>query len=116
MVPPSSHRISRVRRYSGTARRRLSSPTGLSPSLDGFSIPLRSTSCMACSGPNTTVKNWVWPLPLSLATTHGISVDFFSSGYLDVSVPQVPRSVPMDSVQAPWFFTMGVAPFGNLRI
>ena len=33
----------------------------------------------------------VWPLPLSLATTRGISVDFFSSRYLDVSVPGVPR-------------------------
>ena len=32
----------------------------------------------------------VWPPPLSLATTRGISVDFFSSGYLDVSVPRVP--------------------------
>jgi hypothetical protein len=28
-------------------------------------------------------------LPLSLATTHGISFDFFSSRYLDVSVPWV---------------------------
>ena len=28
----------------------------------------------------------VWPLPLSLATTRGISVVFFSSTYLDVSV------------------------------
>ena len=27
--------------------------------------------------------------PLSLAATKGISVDFSSSGYLDVSVPQV---------------------------
>ncbi len=27
--------------------------------------------------------------PLSLAATQGISVDFFSSGYLDVSVPRV---------------------------
>ncbi len=27
--------------------------------------------------------------PRSLATTRGISVDFCSSGYLDVSVPQV---------------------------
>ena len=27
--------------------------------------------------------------PLSLATTNGISVDFFSSGYLDVSVLRV---------------------------
>ena len=32
----------------------------------------------------------VWPLPRSLATTSGISVDFFSSGYLDVSLPRVP--------------------------
>ena len=33
----------------------------------------------------------VWPPPLSLATTRGISVDFFSSRYLDVSVPGVPH-------------------------
>ena len=32
----------------------------------------------------------VSPLPLSLATTRRISFDFFSSGYLDVSVPRVP--------------------------
>ena len=32
----------------------------------------------------------VWPAPLSLATTRGISVDFFSSPYLDVSVREVP--------------------------
>ena len=31
----------------------------------------------------------VWPLPRSLATTSGISVDFFSSPYLDVSVQAV---------------------------
>ena len=29
---------------------------------------------------------------LSLATTHEIDVSFFSSGYLDVSVPRVPFS------------------------
>ena len=34
----------------------------------------------------------VSPPPLSLATTHGISVDFFSSPYLDVSVREVPRA------------------------
>ena len=33
----------------------------------------------------------VWPLPRSLATTSGISVDFFSSPYLDVSVQAVPH-------------------------
>ena len=32
----------------------------------------------------------VWPLSLSLATTHKISVDFSSSPYLDVSVQEVP--------------------------
>ena len=32
----------------------------------------------------------VWPPPRSLATTSGISVDVFSSPYLDVSVQRVP--------------------------
>ena len=32
----------------------------------------------------------VWPAPLSLATTRGISVDYFSSAYLDVSLRRVP--------------------------
>ena len=32
----------------------------------------------------------VWPLPISLATTLGISFDFSSSPYLDVSVREVP--------------------------
>ena len=32
----------------------------------------------------------VWPFPLSLATTRGISIDFSSSPYLDVSVQAVP--------------------------
>ena len=32
----------------------------------------------------------VWPLPRSLATTYGISFDFSSSPYLDVSVQAVP--------------------------
>ena len=31
----------------------------------------------------------VWALPRSLAATQGISFDFFSSAYLDVSVRQV---------------------------
>ena len=32
----------------------------------------------------------VWALPRSLAATQGITIVFFSSGYLDVSVHQVP--------------------------
>ena len=38
--------------------------------------------------------------PLSLAATKGISVDFFSSGYLDVSVLQVRSHTPMYSVHS----------------
>ena len=39
----------------------------------------------------------VWPLPLSLATTSGISFDFSSSPYLDVSVQGVPLDILFDS-------------------
>ena len=58
----------------------------------------------------------VWPLPLSLATTRGISVDVFSSPYLDVSVQAVPRVRLFDSTHAAWILSMRVAPFGNPRI
>ena len=40
----------------------------------------------------TVLLRSVWPPPLSLAATRGISVDFSSSGYLDVSLPRVPRT------------------------
>ena len=38
------------------------------------------------------VECMVWALPSSLAATGGISFDYSSSGYLDVSVPRVPSS------------------------
>ena len=42
-------------------------------------------------GPTTPVRHAapVWALPVSLATTRGIIVIFFSSPYLDVSVQEV---------------------------
>ena len=55
----------------------------------------------------------VWPPPLSLATTRGISVDVFSSPYLDVSVQAVPHVRLFDS---PYVTLRWVSPFGNLRI
>ena len=55
----------------------------------------------------------VWPPPLSLATTRGISVDVFSSPYLDVSVQAVPHVRLFDS---PYVTSRWVSPFGNLRI
>ena len=55
----------------------------------------------------------VWPLPRSLATTSGISVDVFSSPYLDVSVQAVPLTYLFYSVCDTFRW---VSPFGNLRI
>ena len=58
----------------------------------------------------------VWPLPLSLATTRGISVDVFSSPYLDVSVQAVPHVHLFDSMHVTVVLPQWVSPFGNLRI
>ena len=53
-------------------------------------------------------RAWVWARPLSLAATRGISVDFSSSGYLDVSVPRVVLPRPMRSGMG----CRGIAPGG----
>ena len=58
----------------------------------------------------------VWPNPLSLATTRGISVDVFSSPYLDVSVQAVPYVHLFDSMHVDTVLPYRVSPFGNLRI
>ena len=54
----------------------------------------------------------VWAAPASLAATRGISVDFFSSGYLDVSVPRVGLPASGDPRHNAW----GVVPFGIPRV
>ena len=58
----------------------------------------------------------VWPPPLSLATTRGISVDFFSSPYLDVSVQAVPLIRLWIQRMMHEYYSMRIAPFGYLRI
>ena len=58
----------------------------------------------------------VWPLPRSLATTCGISVDVFSSPYLDVSVQAVPHVHLFCSMHVTGVLLQWVSPFGNLRI
>ena len=67
------------------------SSTGLSPSLINlsklFDYLFRYYSRSPYPKP---VTGLVWAPPISLATTLGITVVFFSSGYLDVSVPRVP--------------------------
>jgi hypothetical protein len=78
-------------------------------------VPVTSTTTQLCNFPTrrqtdhdkpynprtTTTAVYhiarVWALPFSLATTQGIEVSFLSSGYLDVSVPQLASSCPMYS-------------------
>ena len=92
MVPLHSLRIPRARRYSGFCYPVL--PFAYETiTLFGSSsqrIQLDSTVVYAVHTLSTLL--WVvWPLPLSLATTYGISFDFSSSAYLDVSVRRVPH-------------------------
>ena len=58
----------------------------------------------------------VWPLPRSLATTGGISVDFSSSPYLDVSVQAVPLICLCIQHMMTRLSSCRIAPFGHPRI
>ena len=103
MVPPASHRISRVPRYSGTNYLLSASPTRLSLSSVPLSIGFGSPT-FRCRPPSTPAvrRPPVWPLTSSLATTKVIEFSFFSSGYLDVSLPRVPSYDPMNSDHGDW--------------
>ena len=92
MVPPSSHRVSRVRRYSGYGWLSRLFVYGVLTLYDASShtLQLKLNIPSAVQTPDVLLL-LVWPLPRSLATTDGISVDVFSSPYLDVSVQAVPH-------------------------
>ena len=117
MVPPASHRVPRVPRYSGY------SPLRNDFRLQGshhlwLAFPDHSanhSSFFDCPQPQR-INPLVWPLPRSLATTSGISVDFSSSPYLDVSVQAVPHVHLFDSMHVDRVLLCRVSPFGNLRI
>ena len=92
MVPPASHRVSRVPWYSGShlKSRYLKywavTICGGAFQLSSSTIPLRY-DMSATPAKKTSL---VWPVPRSLAATWEIDVSFSSSGYLDVSVLRVP--------------------------
>ena len=117
VVHPVSHGVSRVPRYSGS---RLSAPAFGYGALTLSSRPshavlLASSDRDVCPQPRR-INPPVWPLPRSLATTCGISVDVFSWSYLDVSVQTVPLVHLFDSMQDDWILSSRVSPFGNPRI
>ena len=72
---------------------------------------------LASRGPTPNVfLHSVWALPISLATTFGITFVFFSSGYLDVSVPRVPLRILSIHIRITRLYPCGVPSFGYLRI
>ena len=117
MVPPASHRVSRVPRYSGSSplrnRFRIHDSHILWSAFPDCSS--NNFSLFDCPQPQR-INPLVWPLPRSLATTSGISVDFSSSPYLDVSVQAVPHVHLFDSMHVDRVLLCRVSPFGNLRI
>ena len=86
MVPRSSDRISRVPPY-------LMRP---------IELPVRGCHPLWLAFPGHSSHSQGSAGPRSLATTNGVSVDFLSSGYLDVSVPRVCSYSPMDSGISTW--------------
>ena len=84
MVLPDSHEVSRASQYSGTACALLGFGYGtITRSGAAFQPASPAYSEITYGGPTTPgSRNYpVWPLPISLAATLGVSFDFFSSGY-----------------------------------
>ena len=91
MVPAHSIKVSRVSMYSGY--RHVNSPFAYGAfTLSGRlsqNLSARIVESIMRSEPQNA-RALVWPLSISLAATLKIDVSFSSSGYLDVSVHQVP--------------------------
>ena len=91
MVPPASHKVSRVSWYSGS--RCAASRFGYRTfSVYGRLSQNRSSNLRLtyCSPLPRSARTTVWAPSISLAATLEIDLSFFSSGYLDVSVHRVP--------------------------
>ena len=117
MVPPSSHRIPRVLWYSGYC---LPSSVFVYGAITLYCLPSHAVQLTllihyAVRTPETFLLP-VWPLPRSLATTCGISFDFSSSPYLDVSVQAVPLIQLWIHCMIHGNYPMWISPFGHLRI
>ena len=117
MVPPYSHRVSRVRRYSGYGWLSRLFVYGALTLYDAPShaLQLKLNIPFAVQTPGVLLP-LVWPPPRSLATTDGISVDVFSSPYLDVSVQAVPSVYLWIQYTVTGLDSSRVSPFGNPRI
>ena len=117
VVHPPSHRVSRVRRYSGSRLPASAFGYGtLTLSRRPSHTVLLASSVRSSVLTPRNLRPSVWPPPRSLATTCGISVDVFSSPYLDVSVQAVPLVRLFCSTHDARAAPARVSPFGDLRI
>ena len=64
---------------------------GFHPLWPVFPVPFHYPHKSRSQSEPRSARTTVWALPISLAATFGITVVFSSSGYLDVSVHQVPH-------------------------
>ena len=93
MVPPASHKVSRVSWYSGSCQPLINFAYGIFTLSDQISQNCSAIdSSTLCSQQPRGARTTVWALSISLAATLEIDkFSFSSSGYLDVSVPRVPH-------------------------
>ncbi len=100
MVLPDSHGVSRAPQYSGTNcalfnfKYRTFTFYGVA-----FQPASSIYSKITYVSPTTPLRRilMVWPIPISLAATLGVSFDFSSSRYWDVSLPSVSSCNTIDS-------------------
>ncbi len=105
MVPPASLGDARAPRYSGY---RQPTPAFAYGGLTLYAAPSQAlllAFVVPCGGPTTPGQfpDLVWALPRSLAATEGVSFDFLSYGYLDVSVPRVGPAEAVTVMRPPGF-------------
>lgn len=118
MVPPASHKVSRVSWYSGSCQPLINFAYGIFTLSDQISQNCSAIdSSTLCSPQPRGARTTVWALSISLAATLEIDkFSFSSSPYLDVSVQAVPRVRLFDSTHADRVLLCRVSPFGNLRV
>lgn len=118
MVPPASHRVSRVPWYSGSYLKNyrfnyvaITLYSGAFQ-LSSFTIPL----CWWCVR-NPSEENFTGLGYSAFARRYLRNrISFFSSGYLDVSVPRVPLTKLCIHLMILRHYSKWVSSFGNLRI
>lgn len=130
MVLPDSHGISRAPCYLGSpSGGHAISSTGLAPSVvrlsmrfdydtafslpGGLSDPPEGSHNPGHATPDSFTTRPVWPHPLSLATTHGISLP---AGTEMFHFPAFPPHTLYIQVRVTRHDSCGVPPFGNPRI